>query len=271
MNIIYESVPKNNFYSVSLYHLPNRKQTFVHYHDVLELGVCLEGSGQCLTDKKAIDFKKGDTQIVLPNQAHYDIPHNDNTMWMFISIDVMRLSTENISFKPAFINDIIKNAHSDIVYKKDNPLSKAVKDIASLIQSERQDTDLLVLNTVLLLKELASHTEYDAFSNRKSIMPSLHLVSSYIKEGRRPTPKAMADACFMSESYFRKMFTLHMGEAPKSYITRMQLQKAAEILKNDNIQITDIANLCGFDDFTTFYRSFKRFYGTSPSKYRANT
>ena len=271
MNVLYEAVPKNNFYSVSLYHLPKGKQTFIHYHDVLELGVCLEGSGQCITDKNTIEFKKVDTQIILPYQAHYDIPNNDDTLWMFISIDILRLSTESISFSPLFTDNLLKTAHSDIVYKSDDHFSEQVKEIASLIQSEKSDHDVLALKTSLLLKELATETENESSSNKKSISASLHLVSSYIKEGRRPTPKEMADACFMSESYFRKIFTLHMGEAPKSYITRMQLQKATEMLKNESIHITDIALLCGFDDFTTFFRSFKKFYGISPSKYRTNT
>lgn len=271
MNVIYESVSinKDNFYSVSLYHLPMRKQNFVHYHDVLELGICLDGHGQYITDNGSIDFEKGDTQFILPYNAHYNIPYDDNTSWFFINIDIMRMSSENITIAPIFVDGLIKKIHSENIYKSSSPISKEIKEISELIQSEKNDKDMIILKIMLLLKKLATESEDILTTKNKSTIPALHLVSSYIKEGRRPSIKDMADVCFMSESYFRKIFTTHMGESPKNYITRMQLQKASIILINDNIAITDVALLCGFDDFSTFFRSFKKFYGISPSAYRA--
>ena len=163
----------------------------------------------------------------------------------------------------------MKKIHSENIYKDNSPISKEIKEIYALLQSEKTDKDMIILKVMLLLKKLATESEDILTAKNKSTLPALHLVSSYIKEGRRPSIKDMADVCFMSESYFRKLFTAHMGESPKNYITRMQLQKATRLLINDNIAVADVALLCGFDDFSTFFRSFKKFYGTSPSAYRA--
>ncbi len=272
MQIIYQAAAKtnNNFFTVSLHHLPVRKQNFLHYHDVLELGVCLEGDGLCLTEKASIPYQKGDAQCILPFEPHYNVTQQNGTLWMFINIDLLRLSSQNITYDPLFIDALIKKIPSGGVFKDKTPAADAIKEITTLIQSEDQDTDLLALKIVLLLKMLGSDkVENTSLTKNKSILPALHLVSSYVKKGLRPTPKAMADACFMSESYFRKIFTTHIGEAPKSYITRMQMQQAATMLMNEQTPITDIATYCGFTDFSTFYRNFKAVYGVSPSNYRA--
>ncbi len=274
MQVIYQAAAKSksNFYTVSLLQLSKRStQTFVHYHDILELGVCLEGCGQCLTDTAPIEYQKGDTQCILPWQPHYNISFDDATLWMFINIDLSRLSTANITFSPSFTNSLLQKIKAGGVYKSQSKVSDTIKEIAFLLQSENQDPDFLALKILLLLTTLGAESDGGQTAAKdKNILPALHFVSSYIKKGLRPTPKSMADACFMSESYFRKIFTTYMGESPKNYITRMQMQQAAAKLMTETSPITQIAEQCGFRDFSTFYRDFKSIYGVSPRAYREN-
>ncbi len=271
MQVIYQAAAKNksNFYTVSLYHLPVRRQNFLHYHSVLELGVCLEGAGQYLTQNAPIPYQKGDAQCILPYAPHYNTAEQEGTLWMFINIDLLRLSSQNIAFDPLFIDGLIQKIQGGGIFKNQTPAANTIKEIAAMIQSEEQDADLLALKIVLLLKMLGSGTATTStVAKTKSILPALHLVSTHIKKGLRPTPKAMADACFMSESYFRKLFTAAMGEAPKSYVSRMQMQQAAAMLMNEQTPVTQVASHCGFADFSTFYRNFKAVYGVSPTAYR---
>ena len=44
--------------------------------------------------------------------------------------------------------------------------------------------------------------------------------------------------------------------------------KAEEYLIKKGYKITAIYGLCGYDDFTTFYRNFKKIIGVSPKEYK---
>ena len=53
------------------------------------------------------------------------------------------------------------------------------------------------------------------------------------------------------------------------YILQKRMKKAAQILSNDgDVSIKEISETCGFSDIEYFSRSFKQYYGVSPSTYR---
>ena len=60
--VIFENAAKekNRYLHTSFYNLKKENAEFLHYHDVLELGLCLSGRGECLTADGSYPFSKGD-------------------------------------------------------------------------------------------------------------------------------------------------------------------------------------------------------------------
>jgi AraC family transcriptional regulator, L-rhamnose operon regulatory protein RhaS len=52
------------------------------------------------------------------------------------------------------------------------------------------------------------------------------------------------------------------------YLLDLRLNRSAELLKNSDMRITDIALQCGFNDANYFTRQFRNFKGFSPRTYR---
>ena len=52
------------------------------------------------------------------------------------------------------------------------------------------------------------------------------------------------------------------------YLTSLRIQKAKELLKEQNLSIQEIAEKSGYTDYFYFTKVFKRVEGISPSKYR---
>jgi AraC-like DNA-binding protein len=50
------------------------------------------------------------------------------------------------------------------------------------------------------------------------------------------------------------------------YVKNMRLEKARELLKENKLNVSEIADLTGFTSVSLFSRSFKQAYGHSPSK-----
>ena len=73
----------------------------------------------------------------------------------------------------------------------------------------------------------------------------------------------------MSVQTFRRRLQSAAGESPKAYIQAIQMEKAVALLTDKpDMSVTQVANLCGFDEASSFTHAFKRIYDCSPSEYR---
>lgn len=80
----------------------------------------------------------------------------------------------------------------------------------------------------------------------------------------------LARLCHLSTSSFKRKFNEVFKSSPKKYISQKKIEKAAALLKSDNLRISDIAYDVGFDSLATFNRNFTSTYGKSPTEYRLN-
>jgi AraC-like DNA-binding protein len=78
----------------------------------------------------------------------------------------------------------------------------------------------------------------------------------------------LAHLCSMSLSAFKRKFKEEFNNSPKKYITNKKLEKASKLLASKENRVSDVAYDCGFETISTFNRSFKSFYGKSPTEYR---
>lgn len=61
-----------------------------------------------------------------------------------------------------------------------------------------------------------------------------------------------------------------MGTTPSVHFSELRLQKAAQLLREAEYGISQIAYMTGFNDSHYFSRAFRKRFGTSPSEYRRN-
>ena len=84
------------------------------------------------------------------------------------------------------------------------------------------------------------------------------------------TNTELAEACNISEVYFRKLFLRHFNTSPHKYIIEVRLQRAKQLLSEGALSIAEIAEACGFSSPYHFCRCFKQHIGISPSEYKKN-
>lgn len=71
-----------------------------------------------------------------------------------------------------------------------------------------------------------------------------------------------------SESKIKAIFKKNYGETIYNYHKRKRLEKAYMLLRDTSLPINEIAEECGFIEFSHFSRSFKKEYGVTPSRVR---
>ena len=112
-------------------------------------------------------------------------------------------------------------------------------------------------------------TESSASESDKLFLQQLIMIINDAKQGDDVSVEGVAERFNMTPQTFRRRISRLTGELPSAFINAVHMQKAGTMLReNPSMPVSEVAMLCCFDEISTFSRSFKRFYGVSPTDYR---
>ncbi len=78
----------------------------------------------------------------------------------------------------------------------------------------------------------------------------------------------IAQEAALSPYYFSRQFTAAIGVPPYRYLIELRIQRAAELLRDTELSVTQICSRVGFNNLSHFTTTFHRHTGLSPSAYR---
>ncbi len=152
-------------------------------------------------------------------------------------------------------NRLITPAHPE-------KIENAMREIGTAIKTGEAPEHLSQLTYALLLALAA-----DIKRTPDRITPALEKIIA--DPGAPLSIPELVRLCRTSSSSFHRHFLEYTGFTPKQYIIRQRLALGQELLVTGNMPIGEIALRCGFSDPVNFTVAFKKFYGTTPSQYRA--
>ena len=83
--------------------------------------------------------------------------------------------------------------------------------------------------------------------------------------------KLLAGQANMAVNSYARLFKEQTGYSPKKYLLRMRVEQACTLLHHSDMNIKEIASLCGFSDRYYFTKTFSRLMKISPAAYRRNS
>ena len=78
----------------------------------------------------------------------------------------------------------------------------------------------------------------------------------------------IAAAAGYSRYYFIRAFRAAYGETPGRYLTRRRVERAQELLRSVDLNVTEVCHLVGFSSLGSFSSLFTELVGTSPSQFQ---
>ncbi len=103
----------------------------------------------------------------------------------------------------------------------------------------------------------------------KTFLKKLILSVTQMMDHQAVTVTQIADKMCMSPKTLNRKVKYLTGEGAKRYMMRIQLEQARIMLLQDlDIPIVEVGNCCGFEDHSSFTRTFTQNVGMSPSDYR---
>lgn len=171
------------------------------------------------------------------------------------------------------------NFYNKLYWKDD-----VFRNTIGVLQRKAAEGELNDMMTDELLSALLEHlfvhqsgfkAKADALSVAKQatkteVLKRLTLATDYIYEhyACAITLDELAATACLSKFHFLRLFKEVYGKTPYQYITGIKISKAAMLLATTVMSVNEIAWAVGYDDTSTFCRSFKRHQKYWPQSYR---
>jgi AraC-like DNA-binding protein len=190
---------------------------------------------------------------------------DDNTIW----------DHRFISFRGSRVDTLIEGGLFDIT------TARPFKPISNAIQfCDKFDELLAYLEAPLcgnsraihLLEGLLLLTQEEQPSKRQ-FSPTEKKVKVVVEQVKK-NPEVVYDfheishQLQLSYTHFRRIFKMMSGYPPSQFVIRMKMKTAANLLRQSELGIKEIASRSGFDDIYYFSKMFKQTYKRPPGQFR---
>lgn len=256
--------------------------SYLHYHDTLELGLCLSGKGICRVEEQEFPFEAGDVQVIFPFQRHLSRNTGpESSRWYWLNLDPEALIASWNPGASSVIEELLSHQMGLFGILKPADYPYLAELITCIVRTDAEPeslpahrTDYLSASLHLLLLELYRVSlpmeKLILRPGRRfsALRPALAAIDTSLGRGNVPAVADLARLCGMSEASFRRNFRGSIGQSPGEYIAFCRLRRAQSKLVFSDHSILEIALSLGYDDPSGFYRCFRNQCGMSPIQYR---
>lgn len=253
---------------------PQKRPYSAHHHTECELSVFLSGEGIYTVGKNEYRFHAGDVFLFASDEEHCITE-------IYAEMDLLNLQFEPyilwenpdaIELMPLFHS---RNAEFGNLYPdNDGTVREKLMAIEDEICHKRPCYSVVVKYRLFsaLSTIIRNHHGIDYQKSLKAadhLTQSIKLSIDYIQRNfeRKLTLEEIARVACLSPTYFSSVFKKLNGISLWKYINIKRVEKAIEILKNENVSKLEIAERCGFLSSSNFYKTFFAITGKTPSDY----
>lgn len=103
-------------------------------------------------------------------------------------------------------------------------------------------------------------------SQFNSIKPAIDYIEKHFLD-KKITAEELTLCCTISYPYIKKLFVKKFGVPPIKYSIQLKINYACDLLKSELYTISQISEICGYNDIYFFSRQFKEYMGLSPTDF----
>ena len=141
-----------------------------------------------------------------------------------------------------------------------NDVEDFLADLRTLEQI-KQALNTLFTRVLAYRNEQASHEKAELIYRAKAFIDAHFSNPDLLLED-------VAASANLSPSHFSLVFSRETGESFKSYLTRIRIEHAKELLRSTDLKCFEIAYQCGYSDPHYFSYAFKKHTGQPPRQFR---
>lgn len=265
-------------------HLPYMHEV-PHTHEYFELTLLYQGTYRLLFENESLIMSEGDLCIIPPLS-----PHNQplDPSCLAIGVCVRKSTFDDIFGNLLTQKDLVSTFFRNSLYgsmkanylRMKTQLTPKIQNLIQLLVYESNQKDAyanmcsISLLNLFLIQILRKYSDTITFYNFEAYAQEdfdFALILQYIQQNYKTvTLSSLAKTFHFSEAYMSKFIQKHVNQNFVSLLRDLKMNKAQHYLTKTSMKISEISEQLGYGSVDHFSRTFKKYYGLSPSDYRKN-
>lgn len=234
---------------------------YPNWHNNLEILYIREGKGSVLCGSNNYDAVPGDIFVINSYDVHSVTTNTFLTSTCFI-IDNYFCTANGLPVEKLDFTNHIQSKNVSLLCDR---LSWALESSDDFYLT---NVKVSLLNLILYLAKNYSQKE-SVIVRKKSSNQNIRLALGYMKAhyNQNISLDQLAHELNLSKFYFLREFKKVTGVTPVTYMNLLRCNEAKKLIKKDKYTIKEIAEKCGFLNYSYFSKTFKKYIGILPSEY----
>jgi AraC-like DNA-binding protein/mannose-6-phosphate isomerase-like protein (cupin superfamily) len=241
----------------------NEEHSFtMHWHDSIEILYVIKGQGITRCDNTSVSSNVGNIIIVNTNQLHTVTSLSDELEYYCIIISPELFNNRDINILTSNLKNHIEN---------DNYLESIFENIIKEFDEKKVGYKMQVkgLLYTMFTHLMRNYPQENVLLSKKDIK-TLNIIKTSLLfiENNYNRQIALEEICAnvnLSKYYFCRIFKETVGKSPIEYLNLVRVNRASKLLQQGKYNVSEAAELCGFNSINYFCKVFKKYKGVLPS------
>ncbi|MBE6799088.1 MAG: helix-turn-helix domain-containing protein [Ruminococcaceae bacterium] len=253
---------------------PKTRHLEAHYHDFYEIYFFIDGDVDYWIDGSLYHLVPGDILLINPTELHKPVPKSESDKYERIVLWINKTYLSGIEkgiFECCF--DCKNPNYSKVLRlssENKNSLFSLAHELCKEYYGKEFASDICAYSILLQLLTLINRFSRsdETVSNEKYSTPTLiSEILAYINDHyyEKLSLDSLAAHFFINKYYLSHEFKNSVNTSLYRYITLKRLNAAYSLLCEGH-PANEVSIMCGFGDYTGFFRAFKAEYGISPTE-----
>lgn len=262
-----------------IFHIRDKKDIKFeyHHHDFSKIVILIDGDLTYYIEGKAYILKPWDILFINKNEIHKPVVNPDKyyeRIVIWLNPDFMAKYAQGNNDLLKCFEIAIKNNYNllRLNMKSIEIIKNIIQDIQSCDNSNEFGSEILKESLFVQLMVLMNRLFLNSDKNRdmediqydKTIEGVLNYINSNLENDL--SIDTIASKFFISKYYLMRKFKSQIGSSIHNYIIQKRLILAKSLI-SEGLTMSNVCSKCGFNDYSSFVRAFKKVYGVSPSNY----